>query len=119
MAAKAKIKAKGKTAAKKSTAKKSGPVKKARKTIPSTEFSVHAPDAKDIFLAGNFNNWQSDSKNFRLRRFKDGTWKKMVKLKPGIYEYQFVVDGQWWTDPGHKKRVLNQYGTENSVKIVK
>ena len=114
MAAKAKTKAKGKTAAKSSVS-----VKKKRITRPSTEFSVYAPDAKEIFLAGDFNNWQSDSKDFRLRRFKGDIWKKMVQLKPGTYEYQFVVDGEWWTDPANKKRVANPYGTENSVKVVK
>jgi 1,4-alpha-glucan branching enzyme len=114
MSAEAKTKAKRKT-----VARPSGAVKKKRKTIPSTEFSVHAENAKEIFLAGDFNNWQNDSKDFRLRRFKDGTWKKMVKLKPGTYEYQFVVDDQWWTDPTNKKRVPNPYGTENSVKVVK
>jgi 1,4-alpha-glucan branching enzyme len=114
MAIKAKTKAKGKAAAK-STA----PVKKKRKTIPSTEFSIYALNAKEIYLAGDFNNWQSDSKDFRLRKFKDGIWKKMVKLKPGTYEYQFVVDGQWWTDPLNKNRVPNPHCTENSVKVVK
>jgi 1,4-alpha-glucan branching enzyme len=119
MVVKTKTKAKGKTTAKKNSTKKSGPVKRTRKTIPSTEFSVHAPNANEIFLAGDFNNWQNDSKDFRLRKFRDGTWKKMVKLKPGVYEYQFVVDGRWWTDPAHKNRIANPYGTENSVKVVK
>ena len=114
MATKAKTKAKGKAVVKPSTA-----AKKKRKTIPSTEFSVHALNAKEIYLAGDFNNWQSDSKDFRMRRFKGGIWKKMVKLKPGTYEYQFVVDGQWWTDPLNKNRVPNLYCTENSVKVVK
>jgi 1,4-alpha-glucan branching enzyme len=114
MAIKAKTKAKGKAAA-----KPSAPVKKKRKIIPSTEFSVHAPNAKEIFLAGDFNSWQSNSKDYRLRKFKGGIWRKMVKLKPGTFEYQFVVDGQWWTDPANKKRVPNPFSTENSVKVVK
>ncbi len=114
MAAKVKTKARGKT-----VAKSVAPAKKKRKTRPSTEFSVHAPDAKEIFLAGDFNNWQSDSAKFRLLKFKGGIWKKMVKLKAGTYEYQFVVDGQWWTDPVNKNRVANPFSTENSVKVVK
>ena len=114
MATKAKTKAKGKA-----VVKPSAPAKKNRKTIPSTEFSVHAPNAEEIYLAGDFNNWQSDSKDFRMRRFKGGIWKKMVQLKPGTYEYQFVVDGQWWTDPLNKNRIPNPHCTENSVKVVK
>ena len=114
MVAKAKAKSKDRK-----SVKSAAPIKKKRKIIPSTEFSVYAPDAKELLLAGDFNNWQSDSKDFSLRRFKGGNWKKMVKLKPGSYEYQFVVDDHWWTDPAAKIRVPNPYGTENSIKVVK
>ena len=66
MVDKTKTKAKGKTTAKKNSTKKSGPVKRTRKTIPSTEFSVHAPNANEIFLAGDFNNWQNDMRRIIL-----------------------------------------------------
>lgn len=95
--------------------------KKAAKkiTIPSTEFSLHAPNVNEVYLAGDFNNWQPDAKDYLLRKFKGGIWKKMLQLKPGRYEYQFVVDGQWWCDPQNDNRVTNQYCTENSVIEVK
>ncbi|MDH3541281.1 MAG: glycoside hydrolase family 13, partial [Desulfobulbaceae bacterium] len=44
-----------------------------KKTVPSTEFSLHAPNVNEVYLAGNFNNWQPDAKDYRLRKFKDGT----------------------------------------------
>jgi 1,4-alpha-glucan branching enzyme len=84
-------------------------------TRPSTEFSLYAPDVKEVYLAGDFNNWQPDAKDYRLRKFKGDVWKKKVQLKPGRYEYQFVVDGQWWCDPENKNRANNPYCTENSV----
>jgi len=100
---------------KKSTATKT--TKKAvKKTSPSTEFTLFAPDASAVYLSGDFNNWSTTE--FKARRFKDGTWKKMVKLKPGQYEYLFFVDGQWWTDPENPNSVANPFGTENSVVIV-
>lgn len=79
----------------------------------STEFTLHAPDATEAFLVGDFNEWSQTSA--KMRRFKDGTWKKSMPLKPGRYEYLFLVDGQWWTDPQNGERVGNNYGTENSV----
>ncbi len=107
----------GKTKSKAVTAKKK-PVKRVRKTIPSTEFKFFADGAKEIFVAGDFNNWESDSKDHRMRKYKDNVWKKKLKLKTGRYEYQFVVDGQWCIDPENQNRQPNPYCTENSVLIV-
>jgi len=100
---------------KKAVKKKTVPAKAKKTTVPSTEFCLYAPDAQEVYLAGDFNDWQPDSKEYRLRKFKGDMWKKKVKLKPGCYEYQFVVDGQWWCDPENENRVTNLYCTLNSV----
>jgi len=92
------------------------PRKPAAATAPSIEFHLFAPEAQDVCLAGDFSDWQPE--DCRMRRFKDGTWKKKMKLKPGRYEYRFVVDGQWWTDPENPQRQYNPFGQENSVLIV-
>ena len=99
----------------KKTAQKTSNSKAKKKTVPSTEFSLYAPNVNEVYLAGDFNDWQPDAKDYRLRKFKGDIWKKMVKLKPGRYEYQFVVDGQWWCDPENDNRVRNLYCTENCV----
>jgi len=112
MATKKTTKSAGSKAKKKTTATQ----KTVKKNSPSTEFTLFAPNAQEVYLSGDFNNWSTTE--FRARRFKDGTWKKMVKLKPGHYEYLFRVDGQWWTDPENPSRIANPFGTENSVIIV-
>jgi 1,4-alpha-glucan branching enzyme len=108
-------KAKSTSKTTKKATKQGGTIKVKKKSIPSTGFSLYAPDVNEVYLAGDFNNWQPDAKNFRLRKFKGDIWKKMLKLKPGRYEYQFVVDGQWWCDPENDNRVRNLYCTENCV----
>ena len=85
----------------------------AKKRTPSIEFKLFAPEAQEVFLVGEFNNW--DPNGYKMRRFKDGTCKKSVQLKPGRYEYRFLVDGQWWTDPENGEKTINPYGSENSV----
>ncbi len=80
---------------------------------PSIEFSLEAPGAREVFLVGDFNAWNGEG--FQMRRFKDGTCKKKVQLKPGRYEYRFIVDGDWWTDPRSEERCGNPFGSENSV----
>lgn len=99
----------------KKNVKKTGSAQTKKMAVPSTEFSLYAPNANEVYLAGDFNGWQQDAKDYRLRKFKGDIWKKMVKLKPGRYEYQFVVDGQWWCDPENTNRVTNPYCTENCV----
>lgn len=87
---------------------------KAKKTATaSTTFSLYAPEANEVFVIGDFNDWRPD--DLKARRFKDGTWRKALTLKPGTYQYLFLVDGQWWVDPDNPGRARNPFGTENSV----
>jgi hypothetical protein len=46
-------------------------------------------------LSGNFNNW-STLKGIMAKT--DSGWIADVKLKPGKYEYKFIVDGHWIND---------------------
>ena len=91
---------------------------RARKPIqPGTmavTFRLDAPEAKSVTLVGDFNNWDPNAR--RLQRGKEGSWKGILRLTPGVYQYKFVVDGlEWWEDPANPQRVPNNYGTMNSV----
>lgn len=65
-----------------------------------------------VILAGTFNNW--DEERLHMRRDSLG-WVVHLTLHPGIYEYKFIVDGQWMEDPANPEKRHNQYGTFNSV----
>ncbi|MBW2644735.1 MAG: isoamylase early set domain-containing protein [Deltaproteobacteria bacterium] len=108
--AKSRTSTRAKTATKKSAAKP----KKASSLV--IEFKLQAPDANTVCLAGDFNGWLVDKD--KLAKGKDGVWRKRVTLSHGKYEYQFVVDGNWWTDPENPNRAWNSFGTENSVKEI-
>ena len=77
------------------------------------KFKFEAPGAEEVMLAGDFNNW--DYTATPLKKSKGTLWQREVALKPGRYEYRFVVDGGWVTDPNNNNRVWNGLGTENSV----
>lgn len=117
-AAKNKAGAKEKSAAKKNPAASGETAASRQKAVapPATEFKLFAPEAKEVTLVGDFSNWQGDE--CPMRRAKDGSWKKLVQLNPGRYEYRFVVDGHWWTDPENPDRQQNPYGQDNSVLVV-
>lgn len=68
-------------------------------------------NAKVVELAGDFNEWEPS----RMRKNKDGSFVCVVPVEPGTYEYKFVVDGDWVTDPDTHTWAMNPYGTMNSV----
>ena len=76
-------------------------------------FTLDAPAAGAVAVAGSFNGWAADARP--LKRGKGGLWQATVLLPPGRYEYRFVVDGQWRDDPACADRVPNGFGSENCV----
>ena len=74
-------------------------------------------DAKKVFLAGDFNQWNPQVN--RMTKSKDGYFRARMKLLPGEYQYKFVVDGMWCNDPAAQAQVMNRHGTLNSVIRVK
>lgn len=73
-----------------------------------TEFSYYDPSAFSVALAGSFNNW--DSQSHAMAKDEEGTWRVVVELPPGRYEYKFVVNGSdWMADPDNPK-VVGDYG---------
>jgi len=81
--------------------------------MPEVVFKVAAPEAKEVYVAGEFNNWQLDD-NSRMVRQNDA-WVKKVSLKPGAYRYRFVLDGNWTEDPANPKKAMNPFGQEDSL----
>jgi len=87
-----------------------------KQMVKKTEFSLLAPSAQSVFLAGDFNQW--DLSSHPLKRDKNGMWKISLNLDPGQYEYRFFVDGEWQNDPGCPTCVENPFRTLNCVRIV-
>jgi len=75
--------------------------------------SVRAPDAKEVILMGDFNNW--NSKRHPMKKTGNGLWNETVILAPGKYEYKFLIDGNWETDPSNDQICFNCFGTLNNV----
>lgn len=71
------------------------------------------PGAQDVYVAGSFNDWQPDSTP--MSEVEGGLWRKELNLKPGCYEYRFVVDGNWVDDPKAMEWIPNEFGTANAV----
>ena len=76
-------------------------------------FSVKQPEAKAVFLAGEFNNWNTSATP--MRRDPDGTWSVVVPLLPGKYNYKFYIDGKWLQDFANPDSGPDGHGGKNSV----
>jgi len=74
----------------------------------------HAPEASDVKIAGDFNNWQPDEDD-TFKNTGEGMWVKMLMLDPGEYQYKLVIDGNWVEDPNNPNAVDDPFGGKNSV----
>jgi 1,4-alpha-glucan branching enzyme len=75
-------------------------------------FEFYSPCAKNVFVAGTFNNWHPAVTE--MIALSDGHWAKEVILPPGSYQYRFVADGQWISD-SKAPETQNGFGETNSV----
>jgi 1,4-alpha-glucan branching enzyme len=87
---------------------------------PTTRLCCHAPKAEEVSVAGTFNGW--DPQATPMIKDAEGNWDVAVALRPGRYEFKFVVDGGWCCEPGcegpHRgcpKCVPNSFGTMNRL----
>jgi len=76
-------------------------------------FSVFAPEAKEVYLVGEFNNWQVNESGRMMQN--NGTWNKKINLNSGKYRYRFVIDGNWIEDSSNPLKEENPYGSLDSL----
>jgi len=81
-----------------------------------TTFTLQAPEATQVFVAGCFNGWNPSTDPLGMG--SDGIWTCTLVLDPGEYEYRFVVDGVWRDDPLAEIRRPNDMGCENCLIVV-
>jgi 1,4-alpha-glucan branching enzyme len=83
--------------------------------VNRVSFELVKADAHKVCVAGSFNEWQPE--RTPLEPVGNGRWVGNLPIKPGRYEYLFVVDGNWMPDPNAKETVQNPFGGQNSVLI--
>ncbi|MBK7702314.1 MAG: glycogen-binding domain-containing protein [bacterium] len=90
------------------------PAPAAVKSVPvGVKFTHLAPGAGKVNLAGSFNGW--DAQRHPLTDEGGGVWSIVMALKPGKYEYKFVVDGAWFADAENPDSTPDSYGGTNSA----
>ena len=82
----------------------------------AVNFEFRELPGKEIFIAGSFNEWKLVKKLEDKNR--NGVYRCRMLLLPGVYQYKFVVDGEWRIDPGNPNFQPNEFGSLNSVLVV-
>lgn len=97
-------------------------------TVPAQTIAVHTtqqptvfvrlvllqPEARSVSVAGDFNGW--DPAQTTLERSDGGVWTATIPLKPGRYQYMFVINGkEWIADPLAAEEATDGFGAHNAV----
>jgi len=78
-------------------------------------FTVEAPNAAQVQVAGDFNDWRPASGEMEPA---GQVWKRTLKLAPGRYRYRYVIDGQWCRDPRNAAVEPSPFGGDDSLLVL-
>jgi enterochelin esterase-like enzyme len=79
-------------------------------------FSLEAPEARQVFLAGEMTDWERHKQ--AMTRGADGIWRLQLDLAPGQWLYKFIVDGRWVHDPATPDHDADGQGGQHSFVFV-
>jgi hypothetical protein len=86
--------------------------------VVTVMMNLYAPQAHHVAVAGTFNKWKVAANV--LTKQENGVWTINIPLKPGEYNYMFIVDGKAWvTDPNAEAYHDDGFGYKNAVVRVK
>lgn len=99
------------------------------RTSAGVLFQCRAPEAANVFLAGEFNDWAENSggrildRRYAMIRGPDGVWQKSIPIdafaaayqfavesKPGIFDWQKDPHAEWTDTAGHSVALLPPAG---------
>jgi 1,4-alpha-glucan branching enzyme len=69
----------------------------AKRMSKPVNFFCHAPEARQVAVLGDFNEWRAES--HPMQRQPDGGWTAQIPLHHGHHLYVFLIDGKPTLDP--------------------
>lgn len=88
----------------------------AKATVKPVPFVCLAQEAQQVFVAGDFNDW--DPASHPMKRMPDGAWRLEISLNHGHHHYLFLVDGKPLLDPKAQGIARNEKGEKVSLLAV-
>lgn len=81
-------------------------------------FIIKDKPKRQIFIAGDFNNWDPYMMPLTERSTSElniSEYRIEISLPPGSYLYVYYVDGEKMLDPINRRQSVNQYGEISSI----
>jgi len=79
------------------------------------EFLFFRPDAQQVHLVGDFNDWQWGQ--LQMRPAGSGYWVARVKLPVGEFKFRYCADGEWFTDFAAFGVEPGRFGLDSVVRV--
>jgi hypothetical protein len=87
--------------------------------IREVKIYFYYPPAARVAVTGDFNGWNPEGVPLKASG-KPGLWETTLRLSPGAYSYNFIVDGNvLLPDPNAPDQMPDGYGGTNSILLVK
>lgn len=67
-----------------------------RQEVILVQIPQNTPEGAEIFITGNFNNWDPGDPRYRMQRLNDGSYHILLPLGAGKLQYKFTR-GDWTT----------------------
>ena len=81
----------------------------------TAEFRFFRPDAQNVYLAGDFNDWRTDQ--LLMNRDASGHWSCRMQLPAGVYRFRYCADGVWYTDYAAFGVEPGQFGMDSVLNV--
>jgi 1,4-alpha-glucan branching enzyme len=87
-------------------------------TQAGVRFSLRHESARQVAVAGSFNQWSATSHPL-ARSGRGGDWVLLLPLPAGSHAFMFVVDGMTWLSPPFADEYVDDgFGVRNGVVVV-
>ena len=105
-----------KAPAERESAEATRPSETAREAIPFRRILFRYRDVvpRRVTIVGTFNRWKPQA----MRKDRNHLWSIVLKLRPGTYAYNFVVDGKMIRDPANRRAKKAGQKIPSSVLVV-
>jgi 1,4-alpha-glucan branching enzyme len=78
-------------------------------------FSFFRPKARQVFLAGEFNQWRQ--RELPMLRSESGYWTARLRLPAGEFRFRYCADGEWFADFAAFGVEPGRFGLDSIVRI--
>jgi 1,4-alpha-glucan branching enzyme len=79
------------------------------------EFKFFRPQARQVHLAGDFNNWRHGE--LPMSQLDAGYWVARLRLPAGEFRFRYCADGEWFTDYAAFGVEPGRFGLDSILRI--